>query len=354
MADLYGLARPLIRRLQPETAHNLAIWALERGLVGGAPYADPVLENTLWGRHFANPVGLAAGFDKDAVVPTQALALGFGFVEIGSVTPKPQPGNPKPRLFRLDEDQGVVNRMGFNSKGMAYAAARLAKLPPPPRNGIIGINLGKNKETEDAAADYVAGIEMLAPFADYVVVNVSSPNTPGLRALQDKGELSTLIERSHKALSKTVDNGTPPLLVKVAPDLTPEDVIDIADVVMAQPVDGLIATNTTIDRPDSLESHYKSETGGLSGRPLLQPSTKILGEFYRATGGKMPLIGVGGVMSGDDAYQKIRAGASLIQLYSGMVFGGPSLPGDICRSLATILKRDGFENIGDAVGADFR
>lgn len=354
MPDIYKLTRPLVHQLQPETAHNLAVWALKHGFVGGAPFTDPVLEMSLWGRTFANPIGLAAGFDKDATVPMQALALGFGFVEIGSVTPQPQPGNPKPRLFRLDEDLGVVNRMGFNSKGMDYTAARLAKLPPPPRTGIIGVNLGKNKETVDAAADYIAGVNALAKYADYMVINVSSPNTPGLRALQDKGELSSLIDRVHSALGKAVTDRSIPLLVKVAPDLTDDDVADIADVVSNQPIDGLIATNTTIARPASLKNPHKNETGGLSGRPLMDASTQILSDFYRATGGKLPLVGVGGVSSGEDAYRKIRAGASLVQLYSGMVFEGPSLPGRISRSLSALLVRDGFANVAEAVGQDHR
>ncbi len=352
MPDLYGLIRPAIGWMQPETAHNLAIWALQNRLVRGAPYADQVLETTLWNRHFANPIGLAAGFDKDASVPTQALALGFGFVEIGSVTPKPQPGNPKPRLFRLEDDVAVINRMGFNSRGIAYAETQLAALPK--LQGIIGVNLGKNKETEDAAADYILGVAALAKYADYIVVNVSSPNTPGLRALQDKTELSTLIDRVRGTLEDTVSDNTPPLLVKVAPDLTEDDIQDIADIAQGDAVDGLIATNTTIARPMSLKDPQKDETGGLSGRPLMHPSTKVLSDFYKATSGNVPIIGVGGVMSGADAYAKIRAGASLVQVYSGMVYEGPNLPGRICRSLAGLLKRDGFAHIADAVGADHR
>lgn len=354
MPDLYSMLRPFIGCVQAETAHNMALWALKRRMVSGAPFADPVLETNLWGRDFANPIGLAAGFDKNADVPMQALALGFGFVEIGSVTPRPQPGNPKPRLFRLDEDEGVVNRMGFNSKGVEYTAANLAALPPTRGLGIIGVNLGKNKETEDAAADYIVGIEKLAPYADYMVINVSSPNTPGLRALQDKAELEALVSRVRDVLDKTVPTNTPPLLVKVAPDLTDDDIKDIAAVARSNAVDGLIATNTTIDRPTSLINPSKSEGGGLSGKPLMKPSTKILGDLYRATNGEVPLIGVGGIMSGADAYDKIRAGASLVQFYSSMVFEGPSLPGRMCRTLAGLLKRDGFERVADAVGADHR
>lgn len=354
MPDLYSMLRPFIGCVQAETAHNMALWALERRVVSGAPFSDPVLETNLWGRDFANPIGLAAGFDKNADVPMQALALGFGFVEIGSVTPRPQAGNPKPRLFRLDEDEGVVNRMGFNSKGVDYTAAKLEALPPTRGLGIIGVNLGKNKETEDAASDYVTGIEKLAQYADYMVINVSSPNTPGLRALQDKAELEALVLRVRDVLDKTVPTNTPPLLVKVAPDLTDDDITDIAAVARSSAVDGLIATNTTIDRPASLINASKSEGGGLSGKPLMKPSTKILSDLYQATNGKVPLIGVGGIMSGADAYDKIRAGASLVQFYSSMVFEGPSLPGRMCRTLAGLLKRDGFEHVADAVGADHR
>jgi len=352
--ELYSLLRPFIGCVQPETAHNMALWALEKRLVSGAPFSDPVLETSLWGHTFANPIGLAAGFDKNADVPMQALALGFGFVEIGSVTPRPQPGNPKPRLFRLDEDEGVVNRMGFNSKGVAYTAAKLAALPSTRSLGIIGVNLGKNKETEDAAADYVIGIEKLAQFADYIVINVSSPNTPGLRALQDKAELEALVSKVRDTLDKTVPTNTPPLLVKVAPDLTDDDIADIAAVAGSNAVDGLIATNTTIDRPVSLINASKSEGGGLSGKPLMKPSTKILSDLYVATKGDVPIIGVGGIMSGADAYDKIRAGASLVQFYSSMVFEGPSLPGRMCRTLAGLLKRDGFDHVAEAVGADHR
>lgn len=352
--DAYSILKPLIHRLDPERAHNLAIWALKNRLVSGVPYADPVLESTIWGKQFRNPVGLAAGFDKDVNVPMQSLALGFGFVEIGSVTPRPQHGNPKPRLFRLTEDEAVINRMGFNSEGADVAERRLAKLPPKPHPGIVGVNLGKNKETVDAAADYLIGVNKLARYADYLVINVSSPNTPGLRALQDKSELVSLVTQVRAALDAAVPDNTPPLLVKVAPDLTDEDITDIADVAKSDDVDGLIATNTTIARPLSLKNAAKSETGGLSGRPLFQPSTNVLSALYRATEGQVPLIGVGGIASGADAYEKIRAGASLVQLYSAMVYEGPSLPGRICRTLAGLLKRDGFNSVSEAVGANHR
>ncbi len=292
--DTYSILKPLIHKLDPERAHNLAIWALKNRLVSGVPYADPVLESTIWGKQFPNPVGLAAGFDKDVAVPMQSLALGFGFVEIGSITPRPQPGNPKPRLFRLSEDEAVINRMGFNSAGADFAADKFAALPAKPHPGIVAVNLGKNKETEDAAADYLIGVEKLSRFADYLVINVSSPNTPGLRALQDKSELVSLVTQVRTALDIAVPENTPPLIVKVAPDLTDEDIADIADVAMTDDVDGLIATNTTIARPESLRNSQKTETGGLSGRPLFQPSTQVLSDLYQATNGQVPLIGVGG------------------------------------------------------------
>lgn len=352
--DAFSILRPLIHGMDPERAHNLAMWALKNRMVSGVPYTDPILESTLWGSHFPNPVGQAAGFDKDVTAPMQSLALGFGFVEIGSVTPRPQPGNDKPRLFRLPEDEAVINRMGFNSAGADVAERRLAALPPKPHPGIVAVNLGKNKETADAAADYIIGVNKLARFADYLVINVSSPNTPGLRALQSKSELVLLVTQVRAALDAAVPEKTPPLLVKVAPDLTDEDIADIADVGKSDDIDGLIATNTTIARPMSLKSRHKKETGGLSGRPLFRPSTNILGALYKATDGAVPLIGVGGIASGADAYEKIRAGASLVQLYSAMVYEGPSLPGRICRTLAGLLKRDGFNSVSEAVGANHR
>lgn len=349
---MYRILRPLIFRLDPERAHRFSLWALKSGLVKGAgPGADRVLRQTLWGLDFPNPVGLAAGFDKDAQAPLQALGLGFGFVEVGSITPRPQPGNPRPRLFRLAADRAVINRNGFNSGGMDAAAARLAALPSV-RKGPVGVNLGKNKETEDAVADYVAGVAKLGPCADYLVVNVSSPNTPGLRALQEKAPLAQLLSAVKGAIARL--DKPPPLLLKVAPDLTDDDMRDIADVAAGAAVDGLIATNTTIERPDSLSDPQRTEAGGLSGRPLLAPSTAVLAGLYRLTGGEAPLVGVGGVASAEDAYAKIRAGASLVQLYSAMVYEGPNLPARINRGLAGLLRRDGFASVTDAIGADHR
>jgi dihydroorotate dehydrogenase len=348
MSGWYGAIWPLLRRIDPETAHRLAIRALRAGFVPRCRLPDdPILEQCLWGLRFANPVGLAAGFDKHAEVPDALLDQGFSFVEIGGVTPLPQPGNPRPRLFRLTEDEAVINRMGFNSEGLDVARRRLAARA---RRGIVGVNLGKNKEQTDAAADYVAGALAFAPHADFLVINVSSPNTPGLRALQSRAALEDLVGQVRAALAKNA----PPLLLKVAPDLTGDDRRDIAEVALASRLDGLIVSNTTLARPASLRSRHREEAGGLSGRPLFEPSTAMLGEFYRLTGGKLPLVGAGGVASGRDAYRKIRAGASLVQLYSALVFHGPGLVAAIRRDLAAALRADGFESVTEAVGADQR
>lgn len=346
MPDFLTRLLPALRLLPPELAHRMAVRALQSGLIGNAGSDDPVLETTLWGRRFPNPVGLAAGFDKSAEAYRGAHRLGFGFVEIGSVTPRPQAGNPRPRLFRLAEDRAVINRMGFNNDGVRRVAERLARHRPP---GILGINLGKNKETADAAADYAEGARHLARFADYLVINVSSPNTPGLRALQDPAALVRLIE----AVRAAAANETP-LLVKIAPDLSPEDERDIARVALDHSLAGLILTNTTIARPASLRGRYRSETGGLSGAPLLAPATAMLRRLYALTEGRLPLVGVGGIASGADAYARIRAGASLLQLYTALIYEGPGLVGRIKRELADRLRADGFATVSAAVGADHR
>jgi dihydroorotate dehydrogenase len=350
--DYYKLAGPLVRLLDAETAHGLVVRLLRAGLVPGQPaYDPPGLAIRLWGRDFANPVGLAAGFDKNAEVPDAMLGQGFGFVEVGSVTPRPQPGNPKPRMFRLPEDGAVINRMGFNNQGLDAMARRLAARP---RRGIVGANLGKNKDTEDAAADYELGAARLAPLADYLVINVSSPNTPGLRALQGRDQLEGLVGRTRAALTKAMPQGAPPLLLKIAPDLAWEDLADIAAVALDGGLDGLIVSNTTIARPDSLKSPNAKETGGLSGEPLFESSTAMLRRVYELTQGKLPIVGVGGVASGSEAYVKIRAGASLVQLYSALVYHGPALVTRIKHDLADLLARDGFASVAQAVGADHR
>lgn len=350
MTIWFRLAAPILRALDPEDAHRLTIRALKTGLVPHAAAADdPILRQVIWGRAFANPVGLAAGFDKHAEVPDAMLAQGFGFVEVGGVTPQPQPGNPRPRVFRLMEDEAIINRMGFNSEGLEAVKARLARRA---RRGIVGVNLGKNKDQTDAAADFVAGAAAFAPLADFLVCNVSSPNTPGLRALQSRDALADLVGKVKAALAAV--RTPPPLLLKIAPDLTEEDRRDIAAVTLETGVDGLIVSNTTIARPPTLQSEHRRETGGLSGRPLFAPSTALLGEMYRRTGGRVALIGVGGIASGDAAYRKVRAGASLVQLYTALVYQGPGLIAAIKRDLATRLRADRFGTIAEAVGADHR
>jgi len=293
---------------------------------------------------------MAAGFDKDAEVFDSLTQMGFGFVEVGSITPQPQSGNPKPRLFRLPEDNALINRMGFNSGGLSQARRRLEKRLNR-RNGIVGINLGKNKNGE-AEADYVAGVRALATFADYLVINVSSPNTPGLRALQSAEILDSLISVVLRARSDA--GAAPPLLLKLAPDLGEAELRDIAAVAAARSVDGLIIGNTTIGRPSSLHGPHANESGGLSGAPLYTLSTEVLRLVYRLTEGRMPLIGVGGISSGKDAYGKIRAGASLVQLYTALVYQGPGLLRRLKADLAQLLRRDGFASVADAVGADHR
>lgn len=354
--DWYRLARPLLQRLEPEVAHDLSLWALRHGLVPSTSAPDdPILAQRLWGRDFANPIGLAAGYDKNAVAVAPLLKLGFGFVEIGSVTPRPQPGNPKPRLFRLPEDEAVINRLGFNNLGAAAAATSLAHFRAgPSKDGLIGVNLGKNKDSAEAAPDYAEGVRQLSRYADYLVINVSSPNTPGLRALQGPAELEAILARVRAALAETLPERSVPLLVKLAPDLAEADMEDIAGVALAQELDGLIATNTTIARPESLKGRHRTEAGGLSGRPLFVPSTAVLAQLFRLTGGRLPLIGLGGVASGADAYAKIRAGASLVQLYTALVYRGPGLIGGVKRDLAALLRRDGFASITEAVGTAAR
>ncbi len=349
--SLNDLAVSLFHHIDPERAHSLAVWALARGL--GPRWDgpdDPVLATELWGLRFPNPVGLAAGFDKDAAAYRGALRLGFGFVETGTVTPRPQPGNPKPRLFRLTKDCAVINRYGFNSAGVAVSASRLKRRG----GGIVGANIGKNKESEDALADYILGAKSLAALSDYLVINVSSPNTPGLRALQDRAQLSALITATRRAATEACGGESKPLLVKIAPDLTAEDKQDIAATVDETDTDGLIIANTTITRPAGLKSRDKDEAGGLSGAPLYPLTLSLVGEMYALTQGKVPIIAAGGIASGDDAYAMIRAGACLLQIYSALVYHGPGLIPRVKRDLAARLRADGFERLSDAVGDDHR
>lgn len=352
MSALYRLVGPVLRGLDPETAHNLTLLALELGLAGKAPdVSGDSLRVSIAGLNFPNPVGLAAGFDKDARVPDQMLALGFGFVEVGSVTPKGQSGNPKPRIFRLVEDEAVINRLGFNNGGMDAAALRLERRNRS--NGLVGVNIGKNKTSLDAVEDYQLVFEKLAPLADYVVVNVSSPNTPGLRDLQAVESLRPLLTRLFEARSNLSGVASrPPIFLKLAPDLAIDDAIAAADLADACGMDGLVISNTTIDRPETLRAENKRETGGLSGRPLFEKSTEVLRQVYRSQGHKLPIVGVGGVASAQDAYAKIRAGASLVQLYSALIYQGPGLISSVVDGLENLVERDGFANVMEAIGID--
>jgi len=353
--DPYTLFWPLLRRLEPERAHKLAILGLRAGI--GAFYGrggnDPILATRLWGLSFTNPIGIAAGFDKHAEVPRQVLGLGCGFVEVGCVTPRPQFGNPKPRLFRLIEDRAVINRLGFNSEGLAPVAKRL-EAQRGRLSGPVGVNLGKNKESQDAAADYAILAEGLANVADFFVINVSSPNTPGLRALQSTAPLREIIQATRAARDRAAKSAKPALLLKIAPDLGIADLKDVVALTQDEALDGLVIGNTTVGRPETLQSKDRTEAGGLSGAPLTELSTKVLREAYAMADGKLTFVGAGGVASGADAYAKIRAGASLVQLYSALVFEGPGLIARITAELAGLLKRDGFSSVADAVGADHR
>lgn len=351
---LFKLARPALFFLDPERAHSVSIWALKLGFARTMLHRadDPILATKVWNLTFPNPVGLAAGFDKHAEVCDAALALGFGFVEAGTVTPQPQPGNSGQRLYRLTEDEAVINRFGFNSRGLEPFAANLARRRA--RAGIVGANVGKNRDTADGTADYVTGIDAVGALADYLVVNISSPNTPGLRALQARGPIEKLLGRVQEFRHRETAGLRPPLLVKVGPDLDETEVRDIAQVSLTTGVDGLIIGNTTLARPVTLRSPDRNAPGGLSGKPLFAPSTECLAAMYRLTEGRIPIVGCGGIASGADAYAKIRAGASLVQLYSALVFHGPGLVGRIKTELAALLRRDGFASVTDAVAADQR
>jgi len=342
----YRLIRPLIFAFDAERAHNLSLRML--GLMPMSPPAapDPVLSQIVAGISFPNPVGLAAGYDKEGRVAHKMHGLGFGFAELGTLTPLPQPGNPTPRLFRLVEDRAVINRMGFNNGGQVAAAKRIAK-HKRVGGAIIGINIGANKDATDRIADYATGVEHMAPLADYLTINISSPNTPGLRALQDRAALDALLG----AVMAARGPAKVPIFLKVAPDLEPADVEDIAAACIDHRVNALIVSNTTIARPP-LRSVHGKETGGLSGAPLHDMALARLRDFRRTVRGQLPLIGVGGIATGAQAYARIRAGASLVQLYSALVYEGPWLAKRINAELKGLLARDGFTNISQAVGAD--
>lgn len=342
----------LLHLLPPEDAHNVTLAMLQTGLALSFGKDDPILRTRVWDRDFSNPVGLAAGFDKNASVVVPLLNLGFGFVETGTVTPKPQPGNPKPRIFRYAPQQAVINRLGFNNEGLEKYCARFRGFANHPmrKKGVVGANIGRNKDSADAVADYVMGVKAVSELADYVVINISSPNTPGLRGLQNKKELGALLAEVQKARAGLPKK--PPLVVKIAPDLEEEALADIAEVTLNYQVDGIIIGNTTLSRPADLATEFAKEAGGLSGPPLFDLSTRVLRQMYRLTHGRMPLIGVGGISSALGAYKKVRAGASLVQIYTGLIYHGPELLFRIKRELPQLLRRDGFSSLKDAVGVD--
>ncbi|XP_061450678.1 dihydroorotate dehydrogenase (quinone), mitochondrial isoform X1 [Rhineura floridana] len=357
---------PFLQKLVgPETAHTLAVHLLALGILPRSSQADSdALGVEVFGCRFRNPIGIAAGFDKHGEAVDGLFKMGFGFVEVGSITPEPQEGNPRPRVFRLPEDQAIINRYGFNSHGHAVVERRLRARQKTQRQltdvGLpLGINLGKNKASVDAAADYVAGVRALGPLADYLVVNISSPNTPGLRALQGKTELRILLAKVLAERDALASRHKPAVLVKIAPDLTAQDKRDIASVVCELGVDGLVVTNTTVSRPSTLRGALRGEVGGLSGAPLRELSTQLVREMYCLTRvapscspGQVPIIGVGGVCSGQDALEKIRAGASLVQMYTALTYRGPPVVGAVKEELAALLREQGFRSVQDAVGAD--
>lgn len=345
-----SLARPLLLSLDPETAHRATIAGLKLALVPPASREEPRLKVEAFGLEFANPVGMAAGFDKGGEVPDALLALGFGYTEVGTITPQPQSGNPKPRLFRLPADKGVVNRFGFNSEGHDIVHRRL--LARCGRKGIVGVNVGANKDATDRIADYVAGVARFADVASYFTINISSPNTPGLRDLQQAAQLDDLLARTLEARDHAAVRR--PLLLKIAPDLAPGNLDDIVRVARARKVDGMIVSNTTISRPATLREAAAKETGGLSGRPLFDLSTRMLAQTFLRVDGQFPLVGVGGIDSAETAFAKVEAGATLLQIYSALVFEGVGLVSRIKRGIAGRLTKEGQESLAPVVGRNAR
>ena len=348
--SIFALARPLLHLLGPEEAHEATLRGLETGLYPRAPARpdEACLGVQLWGLSFPNPVGIAAGFDKDARVPDAVLGLGCGFAEIGTVTPRPQPGNPKPRVFRLGAEHAVINRLGFNN---GRHAAALQRLEHRPQTGIVGVNIGANKETSDRAGDYVMGLRAFNAVASYFTVNISSPNTPGLRDLQAPAQLDDLLGKIMAARAEMVAAGAPrrPIVVKVAPDIAEADIAPIADRLVAHAVDGIAVSNTTLSRA-GIGGPLAREAGGLSGRPLFHRSTVMLARMHQATAGRIPLIGIGGIDSGEAALAKVEAGASLVQLYTGLIYEGPALIVRIRATLAAATRAAGASNISALTG----
>jgi dihydroorotate dehydrogenase len=350
IGELLNVAQSGLLFLDPERAHEMTLRALERGIHARAAADDLRLAQTVFGLDFPNPIGMAAGFDKDARVPGALLAMGFGFTEIGTVTPRPQAGNPRPRVFRLIRERGVINRLGFNSGGHEAARARLERRPA----GIVGVNIGANKDSGDPAADYVTGLRVFNAAADYFTVNISSPNTPGLRDLQAPDRLNGLLSRVMRERDGMVAAGQPrrPILVKLAPDIHDDDLPPIVECLLANKVDGAILANTTISRTEIPSSSYRQETGGLSGRPMFRRSTRTLAKVHLLTEGELPLVGVGGIDSGEAALEKIRAGATLIQLYTGLIYEGGGLIGRIKRMLLDAMDEAGTTRLDTLRGTD--
>lgn len=340
-ALLSKLGRKAVFAFSPETAHGLSIKALQSGLVPSCQVSDPSLRVTVAGLDFPNPLGIAAGYDKNAQVPDALLALGFGFAEVGTITPKPQAGNPKPRIFRLVDDRAVINRLGFNNEGHDAALAHLSQRKP---GGIVGVNIGANKDSADRLADYRLGFERFAALAAYITVNISSPNTPGLRGLQDPEALSALL--AIVTAERALQGSTTPVFLKIAPDLDDEALKAIAEAVLASGIEGIIVSNTTIART-GLTDRQAAENGGLSGRPLFEPSTVVLAKMRKLVGPELSIIGVGGVEDAETALAKIRAGADLVQLYTGFIYGGPPIVGEILRGMRDRLRSEGFASIRD-------
>ena len=349
---LERLGMKLLLSVDAETAHGLSITAMKMGLVPACRIPpDPRLSQTVAGLAFPNPLGMAAGYDKNCEVPDALFSIGFGFAEAGTVTPRPQPGNPKPRIFRLPADRGVINRLGFNNEGHAACLARMEARRG--KGGIVGINIGANKDSEDRVADYVKGIVTFSHLASYFTINVSSPNTPGLRNLQSRQSLAELLTRAHDARNSTAsgDGRTVPLFLKVAPDLSEQELDDIAGEVLDKGTEGLIVSNTTLARDGLMDAETGKQAGGLSGRPVFERSTTVLAKLRRRVGPDLPIIGVGGVENGETAMEKIRAGADLVQLYSCMIYSGPGLPAKILREMSAILDLDGVTSLGDLKGS---
>lgn len=351
--SLYKFALPVLFKSDPEKAHNMTLSAMKAGLHPRHKSAhDDALVQDVFGLKFPNPVGLSAGFDKNAEVIAPVLKMGFGFTEVGTVTPLPQDGNPKPRVFRDPVNEAVINRMGFPNGGMDefgrnFSAFQASACKP---EGIVGINIGMNKTQTEPSHDYAALIKRFAADADYLTINISSPNTPGLRNLQSREPLLELIAAVKDARAEVAKDSPPPILVKFAPDLDDAQIEELCGTVIVGGIDGVIVGNTTLDRPEYLTNDFRSEAGGLSGKPLKDKSTRVIEKFYAQLHGKMPIIGVGGISNAQDAYEKIKAGAALVQLYTGLIYQGPSVAHNINRGLLELLKHDGFGHISDAVG----